>query len=95
MCVILRHPVGSTVKLDVVRHKKRMQLHAMLLAPRHLVPKINEGENVPSYAICGGCVFVPLTDAWTSETLERRRAVSAHEPGATSIGPGELHGFQR
>eukprot|EP00571_Detonula_confervacea_P004874 CAMPEP_0172318906 /NCGR_PEP_ID=MMETSP1058-20130122/36174_1 /TAXON_ID=83371 /ORGANISM="Detonula confervacea, Strain CCMP 353" /LENGTH=882 /DNA_ID=CAMNT_0013033829 /DNA_START=122 /DNA_END=2771 /DNA_ORIENTATION=+ len=83
--LISQRPVGATVKLDVARQRKRMELHATLSAPRHLVPKCDEGEDAPSYVICGGCVFVPLTQAWLLETLEKRQGNSS----------SELHGFQR
>jgi len=75
--LISQRPVGSTVKLDVIRQRKKMQIHATLSASRHLVPKIHEVENeedtLPSYVICGGCVFVPLTEAWLLESHNKGR----------------------
>ena len=76
--LISQRSVGSSVKLSVVRQRKLMQIHATLSAPRHLVPKCDEGgehyDNMPSYVICGGCVFVPLTEAWLLESLDNRTA---------------------
>ena len=76
--LISQRPVGSKVKLDVIRQRKKMQIHATLSASRHLVPKIHEVENeedtLPSYVICGGCVFVPLTEAWLLESLNKGRS---------------------
>ena len=63
-----------------------MQLHATLAAPRYLVPRIDEFDGnhcgAPSYVICGGCVFVPLTQAWLNEMLDKQRT-------------HQLQGFQR
>jgi len=77
--LISQRQVGSTVKLDVIRQRKKVQIHATLSASRHLVPKIHEVENeedtLPSYVICGGCVFVPLTEAWLLESsLNKERS---------------------
>jgi len=75
--LISQRQVGSTVKLDVIRQRKKVQIHATLSSPQHLVPKIHEVENeedtLPSYVICGGCVFVPLTEAWLLESLNNGR----------------------
>ena len=76
--LISQRSVGSSVKLNVMRQRKLIQVHATLSAPRHLVPKCDEGgendDNTPLYVICGGCVFVPLTEAWLLESLDNRTA---------------------
>ena len=71
---------GTGVKLTVMRQGKRIQLHVTLLAPKYLVPRFDEGEGkgAPSYLICGGCVFVPLTQAWLTEMIERQNAQSGN-----------------
>ena len=92
--LIAQRYAGAAVTLDVVRHKKRIQLHATLSAPRHLVPKCDEGEDdSPSYVICGGCVFVPLTQCWLTEMVEKRTAEFGR--GANHPPLSELQGFQR
>mmetsp|Transcript_1107 Transcript_1107/g.2688 ORF Transcript_1107/g.2688 Transcript_1107/m.2688 type:complete len:838 (+) Transcript_1107:802-3315(+) len=55
----------DVIEVGVLRGGKRVRLRVPLSAPRHLVPTEDEGE--PSYVICGGCVFVPLSRAWLSE----------------------------
>eukprot|EP00804_Cyclotella_cryptica_P023687 CCRYP_019327-RA/>CCRYP_019327-RA protein AED:0.36 eAED:0.27 QI:0/-1/0/1/-1/0/1/0/234 len=64
---------GTQVPLDVVRQKKRMQINATLSAPRYLVPRPDEegDDELPAYVIAGGCVFVPLSHAWMTESLKR------------------------
>ncbi len=42
-----RRRAGDEAKLDVVRHKRRATLRATLEAPRHLVPRRNEGGTRP------------------------------------------------
>eukprot|EP00804_Cyclotella_cryptica_P015994 CCRYP_004150-RB/>CCRYP_004150-RB protein AED:0.31 eAED:0.32 QI:0/0/0/1/0/0.33/3/0/688 len=63
----------NTSSLDVVRQKKRMQINATLSAPRYLVPRPDEegDDELPAYVIAGGCVFVPLSHAWMTESLKR------------------------
>jgi len=94
--LISQQYAGAAVTLHVVRHRKRIQLHATLAAPRHLVPKCDEGEDdsSPSYVICGGCVFVPLTQCWLAEMAQMRTAEFGR--GANHNPPlSELQGFQR
>ncbi|KAL9185817.1 hypothetical protein ACHAXT_003594 [Thalassiosira profunda] len=88
--LVARRPAGSEVKLDVVRQGKRMEIHATLKASTYLVPRCDEGGVGPSYVICGGCVFVPLTRAWISETLEKQNG-----KGAGDSLPEELQGVRR
>ncbi|KAL7538824.1 hypothetical protein ACHAWF_006223 [Thalassiosira exigua] len=81
-----RQPVGSVAELDILRHKEQIRVQFPLSAPRKLVPRMDEGGTPPSHAICGGCVFVPLTEHWLAEKM------------AQSLDPGErreLEGFGR
>ncbi|KAL7483546.1 hypothetical protein ACHAW6_009185 [Cyclotella cf. meneghiniana] len=75
---------GTQVQLDVIRQKKRMQINATLSAPRYLVSRLDEEgkEDLPSYVIAGGCVFVPLSHAWMAESRRRNPLM-------------EFEGFQR
>jgi hypothetical protein len=75
--LVAKRSVGSRVKLSVSRQGKRIEVHLTLSAPKYLVPRFDEGEGegAPSYLICGGCVFVPLTMAWLAETIERQKAL--------------------
>jgi hypothetical protein len=75
--LVSKRTVGSRVKLSVSRQGKRIELQSTLSAPEYLVPRFDEGEGegAPSYLICGGCVFVPLTMAWLAETIERQKAL--------------------
>ena len=74
---------GSGIKLTVMRQGKRIQIRVTLLAPKYLVPRFDEGEGkgAPSYLICGGCVFVPLTQAWLTEMIERQKGTPLTELG--------------
>ena len=99
--LISQQAVGSMVKLDVMRHRKRMVLYATMSAPRYLVPKwYEEGDgDVPSYVICGGCVFVPLTQNWLLEMAERQQLqlptyAGTASPSSSAL-PPQLQGFQR
>ena len=68
---------GSQVNLDVIRQKKKLRLTATLCEPKYLVPKLFEQTTsvLPSYAIAGGCVFVPLSHAWIQESRNRYQNV--------------------
>ena len=83
-------PVGSQIKLDVIRKKERQVLRGVLSTPRYLVPKEDDALDHPSYLIVGGCVIVPLSQAWLSERYDNLRQtigeMRAHE---------ELQGFRQ
>jgi hypothetical protein len=64
---------GTQIQLEVMRQKKRLQLNATLSVPRYLVSRVDEEatDEVPAYVIAGGCVFVPLSQAWIEESRGR------------------------
>lgn len=68
--LVASKPVGSQIKLDIIRKKERQFLRGRLSTPRYLVPKEDDALDHPSYLIVGGCVIVPLSRAWLSERYD-------------------------
>lgn len=68
---------GTKIKLEVIRQKKRLDLTATLCEPRYLIPRLHEERNdeLPSYVIVGGCVFVPLTHSWIKESQQNNPSI--------------------
>ena len=67
--LISRCKPDSLVQLEVIRQKKQMRITATLSEPKYLVSRLDEqNEELPCYVIVGGCVFVPLSHAWISES---------------------------
>ncbi|KAL3810828.1 hypothetical protein ACHAXA_007518 [Cyclostephanos tholiformis] len=91
--LVSKRSAGSGVKLSVLRQGRRIELHPTLSSPKYLIPRFDEGEGegAPSYLICGGCVFVPLTMAWIAEMIERQKTRCGNHAALTMA---EL-GFRR
>ena len=83
-------PVGSQIKLDVIRKKERQVLRGRLSTPRYLVPKEDDALDHPSYLIVGGCVIVPLSRAWLSERYDHLKQTIGEMRAQ-----GELHCFKQ
>ena len=67
--LISRCKPDSLVQLEVIRQKKHMRITATVSEPKYLVSRLDEqNEELPSYVVVGGCVFVPLSHAWISES---------------------------
>jgi len=62
--LITRHRVGHQVELGVIRDGRHMTLPATLRPNRYICPVHDSFDAHPSYVVCGGCVFVPLSSPW-------------------------------
>jgi hypothetical protein len=58
--LISRKPAGSTVKLDVLRDGKKLEIEAPTVTERNTVVQRMTGER-PTYFVYGGIVFSPVT----------------------------------
>lgn len=65
--LITRKPVGSTLKIGVLRDGTELEVEVETQPPRYLVPRCSGWDIKPSYLIVGGLVFVPLSRPWTKE----------------------------
>ncbi|KAL3795763.1 hypothetical protein HJC23_008250 [Cyclotella cryptica] len=68
--------VGTKMMLDVLRDKKRQQLEVTLDSSRFLVPQYDDFDAYPLYAVCGGCVFSPLTLPLINEKKSTNKALA-------------------
>lgn len=68
---------GTQIHLEVIRQKKRLDLTATLSEPRYLIQRQHEVKTneLPSYVIVGGCVFVPLSHSWIHESQQRKPSI--------------------
>lgn len=57
------HQMSEKVKLDIIRDRKKMQVEAQLMhtADDIYLVKTTRYDTMPSYFVCGGYVFSPLT----------------------------------
>ena len=62
--LITRNRIGRSLKLDILRSGKPISLQTTLRPSRYLCPVYDSFDACPSYVICGGCVFVPLSWPW-------------------------------
>jgi len=64
--LIKRHKVGTTLTLGIMRDHKLLTLNLTLTPSRYLCPVFESYDAHPSYAVIGGCVFVPVSHPWFS-----------------------------
>eukprot|EP00568_Trieres_chinensis_P000836 CAMPEP_0183300494 /NCGR_PEP_ID=MMETSP0160_2-20130417/6908_1 /TAXON_ID=2839 ORGANISM="Odontella Sinensis, Strain Grunow 1884" /NCGR_SAMPLE_ID=MMETSP0160_2 /ASSEMBLY_ACC=CAM_ASM_000250 /LENGTH=600 /DNA_ID=CAMNT_0025462933 /DNA_START=135 /DNA_END=1937 /DNA_ORIENTATION=- len=64
--LITRKRVGNEVELGMLRSGKPLTMKAVLRPSRYLCPVFDSFDAHPSYVVCGGCVFVPLSWPWIS-----------------------------
>jgi hypothetical protein len=74
--LITRHRVGMTVELGIVRDGEPMTLQVPLRANRYLCPVYDQFDAHPSYVVCGGCVFVPMSWPWIS--AHRKKGIPSY-----------------
>jgi hypothetical protein len=78
--LLSRNPPGTNVEIKLIRRGQIHKVFVALEVPRYLVPRTACHDAFPSYFICGGLVFVPLTKPWSKEhkashSIERYRAM--------------------
>jgi len=61
-----RHGVGHILDIGVLRDGKPIVLKHKLTPLRYLCPVHDQFDAHPSYVVCGGCVFTPLSWPWIS-----------------------------
>jgi hypothetical protein len=66
--LITRKQVGDPIKLKLLRDGNIVHVTVKASSPRFLVPRFAKWDINPSYLICGGLVFVPLSKPWLKET---------------------------
>lgn len=74
--LVTRKPVGSKVHLKLLRDGVEIEEEVVATTPRYLVPRYAGFDINPSYFICGGLVFVPLSRPWAKEAKKDRIADS-------------------
>jgi len=75
--IVTSQRVGSKVILDVLRDRQRKQLEVTLRITQYLVPQYDDFDACPLYAVCGGCVFSPLSLPLISEKTGKRKNTSS------------------
>ncbi len=72
------YQMGERVTLDIIRNKKPMEINAVLknIADDMYLVKTTRYDTMPSYFICGGYVFSPLTRNLISSTNRNRTTLS-------------------
>lgn len=66
--LITRKPVGEEIRFKLLRKGVLIEVSILLAPPKYLVPRYSGWDATPSYFICGGLVFVPLSRPWLAET---------------------------
>ncbi len=73
-----RYQMGESIKLDIIRDKKKMQIDAKLkyVADDMYLVKTTRYDTMPSYFVYGGYVFSPLTRNLIRSTTRNRLMLS-------------------
>ena len=73
-----RYQMGESIKLDIIRDKKKMQIDAQLkyVADDMYLVKTTRYDTMPSYFVYGGYVFSPLTRNLIRSTTRNRLMLS-------------------
>ena len=61
-----RRRVGHVLDIEVLRDGKPVTLRHKLTPLRYLCPVHDQFDAHPSYVVCGGCIFVPMSWPWIS-----------------------------
>ena len=61
-----RRRVGHVLDIEVLRDGKPVTLKHKLTPLRYLCPVHDQFDAHPSYVVCGGCIFTPLSWPWIS-----------------------------
>lgn len=85
--LITRHRVGKTVELGIVRDGEPMTLQVPLRANRYLCPVYDQFDAHPSYVVCGGCVFVPMSWPWIS--AHRKKGIPSYNAISSDPAKGD------
>ncbi|KAL7462426.1 hypothetical protein ACHAXS_002804 [Conticribra weissflogii] len=75
--IVTSKRVGSKVALDVLRDRQRKTLEVTLGITQFIVPQYDSFDACPLYAVCGGCVFSPLSLPLISEKTGKRKNTSS------------------
>eukprot|EP00475_Leptophrys_vorax_P010193 TRINITY_DN16861_c0_g1_i3.p1 TRINITY_DN16861_c0_g1~~TRINITY_DN16861_c0_g1_i3.p1 ORF type:complete len:195 (+),score=62.73 TRINITY_DN16861_c0_g1_i3:797-1381(+) len=67
MHLVTKKQIGSTVLLKLLRDGQEVDAEVFITAPQYLVPRYGGWDINPSYLICGGLVFVPMSKPWLRE----------------------------
>ena len=85
--LITRHRVGKSVDLGIIRDDEEMTLQVPLRANRYLCPVYDQFDAHPSYVICGGCIFVPMSWPWIS--AHRKKGIPSYNAMSSDPANGD------
>jgi len=85
--LITRHRVGKSVDLGIIRDGEEMTLQVPLRANRYLCPVYDQFDAHPSYVICGGCIFVPMSWPWIS--AHRKKGIPSYNAMSSDPANGD------
>ena len=85
--LITRHRVGKSVDLGIIRDGEEMTLQVPLRANRYLCPVYDQFDAHPSYVVCGGCVFVPMSWPWIS--AHRKKGIPSYNAMSSDPANGD------